>query len=272
MSLKATIQQTLKRLGIYHRVTSSLVYEIYWSLADPTVLADRAREVKFYQRVLQGFKKGDSIFDIGANQGYKTDIFLRLGAKVVAVDPDEFNQNALTESFLKYRLVPRPVQIVGKAVSDSNANATMWVDTPGSAKNTLNAKWVESLREDETRFGHRLGFGSTRNVKTITSEELIERYGVPFFIKIDVEGHELAVLRGLKQPVPYLSFEVNLPEFALDGLQCIDRLHQVAATGEFNYARDCQSDLALKRWMSYLQFREMFAKITDSSIEVFWRT
>jgi FkbM family methyltransferase len=210
--------------------------------------------------------------DLTLTRGYKTDIFLRLGARVLAVDPDALNQAVLTEGFLKYRWRRRPVHVVGKAVSDRNAHATMWVDAPGSAKNTLDPRWVAALRVDETRFGHRLDFADRSIVETTTVEDLIRQFGVPFFIKIDVEGHELAVLRGLSQPIPYLSFEVNIPEFATDGLLCIDRLEVISANGRFNYARDCQTDLILEDWMPHQEFTEEFKRITDSSIEVFWRS
>ena len=97
------------------------MYDFYWAFANQRILEDRTKEVEFYKKTLQGFRKGNLIFDIGANEGYKTDIFLRLGARVVAVDPDEENQRSLRERFLKYRLTPKRVDIEGKAVSDAIA-------------------------------------------------------------------------------------------------------------------------------------------------------
>jgi hypothetical protein len=109
-------------------------------------------------------------------------------------------------------------------------------------------------------------------VETTTLEELIAAYGRPFFIKIDVEGHEPSVLRGLKDPIPYLSFEVNLPEFASEGLECLGVLRDVASDGEFNYTRDCRRGLELSRWVRHGEFARIFEQIQDSSVEVFWRT
>jgi len=62
-----------------------------------------AWEVEFYKNTLQGFQKGNVIFDIGADRGDRTDIVRRLGAKGVAVDPDAANQEALRQRFLKHR-------------------------------------------------------------------------------------------------------------------------------------------------------------------------
>ena len=239
--------------------------------ANRRLLEDRTAEVEFYRKTLHGFRRGSLIFDIGANEGYKTDIFLRLGAKVVAVEPDEHNQKILKQNFLTYRLLKRPVTIVGKAVSDRSGAETMWIDEAGSAKNTLNRKWVETLRADSSRFGKSLEFGQKKEVETITLEELIRSQGLPFYVKIDVEGYEVAVLEGLKSPVPYVSFEVNLPEFKPEALHCIELLEGVAAQGDFNYAPDCQRGLTFERWLSKKAFVDVLNDCHEPCIEVFWR-
>jgi FkbM family methyltransferase len=215
---------------------------------------------------------GDLVFDIGANQGYKTGIFLSLGARVVAVDPDEISQQILKQRFLMCRLKMKPLTIVGKAVSDERSTRTMWIDTPGSAKNTLSLKWAEILRADDSRFGDRLRFDHSKDVETISLEQLIATHGSPFFVKIDVEGHELSVLRGLKQPIPYLSFEVNLPEFKHEGLECIRVLGDLAADSEFAYSDDCRFGLAANRWFSRDEFLVTLESCPAASVEVFWRT
>ena len=221
---------------------------------------------------MQGFRKGNLIFDIGANEGYKTDIFLRLGARVVAVDPDKENQESLRQRFVKYRLKPKSINIEDKAVSDAIATKTMWIDVPGSAKNTLSPKWVETLRTDQKRFGQCFDFASKKQVETVTLEKLIAVHGIPFFIKIDVEGHEPSVLRGLNRPVRYLSFEVNLPEFRLESLQCVNILSEIASDGQFNYAVDCDRGLMLENWMRCREFARVMEECEAPSIEVFWRT
>jgi len=269
---KAYIQETLKRAGLYHRLKASSVYTFYWWFADRSMIERRHKELSFYRNLLRGFRKGDLIFDIGANQGTKTAVFLRLGANVVAVEPDVTNQTVLQQRYLKYRLARRPVAIVGKAVSDKIAVETMWIDEAGSAKNTLNPKWVETLRTDEERFGHSLTFAQRTEVETVTLNQLMNEYGDPFFIKIDVEGFELSVLRGLQRPVPYLSFEVNLPEFLPEGLKCVHLLGSMAADGRFNYVVDCQKGLELKQWLPAQEFSNLLARCHQPSIEVIWKT
>ena len=266
------MQRSLRRMGIYERARASWIYDFYWALADRTIIDDRRKELEFYRRVLEGFNEGDLIFDVGANQGYKTDIFLRLGAKVVAAEPDETGQEILRQKFLRHRVKKKPLTIVGKAVSDRTSIQTMWVDTPGSAKNTLSEKWAETLRGDGSRFGEKLGFSECKEIETISMDQLVTAHGSPFFVKIDVEGHELSVLRGMREPVPYLSFEVNLPEFRDEGLECVQVLARLAPDGEFNYTSDCRRGLMLKRWTRASEFLPLLAACADPSIEVFWKT
>jgi len=241
-------------------------------MADRRIIDDRQREVEFYRNLLKGLRKGDLIFDVGANQGYKTDIFLRLGARVVALEPDQLSQEVLKQKFLSHRLTTKPVIVVDKAVSDRKTVDTMWIAAPGSAKNTLSQKWVETLRADQSRFGHRLHFAQKQEIETITLQQLIATHGLPLFVKIDVEGHEASVLRGLHRPVPYLSFEVNLPEFKPEGLECVELLRRLAADGKFNYGADCRHNLALERWLDSREFSSVLDACTEKSIEVFWKT
>lgn len=269
---KQSLQAVLKRVGIYHRLRASSLYDLYWGIFGRSIIEDRGKEVQFYRNLLEGYREGDLIFDVGANQGSKTEVFLRLGARVLAIEPDESNQRVLQEKFLKHRFTPKAVQIVGKALGERCAVETMWIDEPGSAKNTLSQKWVETLKDDRERFGHRLNFKQRSQVETTTLENLLSAYGQPIFVKIDVEGFELNVLRGLRRPIQFLSFEVNLPEFRSEGLQCVEQLRNLSHCSKFNYTADCRRGLALDEWVSAAEFSQVLARCSDASIEVFCKT
>jgi FkbM family methyltransferase len=272
MSLKHLSQSVLHGLGIYNRLKASVIYDAYFALVDDSVLKKRGAELSFYRRHLQGFVEGALVFDIGANHGQKADIFLRLGAKVIAVEPDMSNQGILRQKFLKGRLRPKPIIVVGKAVSDQPGTLEMFVDAPGSAKNTLSSKWVETLRRDDKRFGAVLNFRERRTVETTTLDELIAAHGKPFFIKIDVEGYEPNVLLGLHEPVPYISFEVNIPEFVDEGVECVNILERLLSRGTFNIAPQCEGELQSAHWLSAEQCRHFLRNTRLSSVEVFWRS
>ena len=272
MGLKPQLQSALRSLGVYERLKASALYDLYWSVADRSLLDSRRSEREFYHSLLKGFRKGDVIFDIGANQGAKASIFLSLGATVVAVEPDQLNQQILARTFHRHRLHPKPVIIVGKALGEADGQQTMWIDHAGSAKNTISTKWVEVLRSDADRFGQTFSFSRKITVEATTLDSLIELYGLPAFIKIDVEGHELNVLRGLRRPVPCLSFEVNLPEFREEGLLCVKRLASLDTNGLFNFVVDCQSGLELPNWLDHVNFTTVLDGCSHPSIEVIWRS
>jgi FkbM family methyltransferase len=272
---KERAKEILKGAGLYHRLNSSSIHDLYRRVADKNWITSRDRHLDFYRELLTELRRGDLIFDVGANVGFKTDLFLRMGARVVAIDPDETNQSILRERFLNLRLVQKPVVVVGKAVSDKNSVESMLIDGPGSAVNTLSRKWATTLRENKARhtFGHSgLDFARSKTVESTTLEDLIAKYGRPLFIKIDVEGYELNVIRGLRQPVPYLSFEVNLPEFRPEGLECVELLSGLAAEGKFNYATDCESGLVVERWLDRSEFRQVLEQCEESTIEIFWKS
>lgn len=271
-SPKERVQGLLRRIGLYRRVKLSLLYDLYWRITDRKQIDDRNAETEFYRKTLIGLKKKDLVFDIGANTGYKTNIFLRLGAEVVAVEPDKLNQEILRQSFLNYRLIRKPVAVIGKAVSDKIGTNVMWIHEPGSAVNTLNPKWVEALKTDDTRFGTIVGFDSKVEVETTTLEELVRLHGRPFYIKIDVEGHEANVLKGLQSIVPFVSFEINLPQFQQELFQCIELLEDLAPGGHFNYTSDVLRGLTFDQWLSEAAFVDKLSKCQETCVEVFWRS
>ena len=89
-------------------------------------------------------------------------------------------------------------------------------------------------------------------MNVVTLDFLIDEFGVPDYVKIDVEGFDLEVLRGLSRPIALLSFEFNtqpsLIEIAEQCIRYIDRLGQY----EFNYQAEAagQTSLQFDRWVS----------------------
>lgn len=272
MDFKRRVESALRRAGLYHRLKASCLYDAYWSLADRRILQRRDEEVAFYRENLSGMIPKDLIIDVGANQGFKTDIFLRLGARVVAVDPDRANQDVLAEKFTRLQLRKKPFAIVGKALGERVGIETMWVTEPGSAKNTLNKKWVDTLSEDAKRFGERLEFAERREVEVTTLEELFRVHGRPYYVKIDVEGYEAVVLRGLKTAVPLLSFEVNLPEFRAEARQCIAMLSAIDPGARWNFVAECASGMVLKDEVATDEMVIAVEKCELPTIEIFWRS
>jgi FkbM family methyltransferase len=261
--------------SLRNRLQSSSIRRAYQAVGNRKSHLSGLREKAFYRELLVGLQRDDLIFDIGANVGSKTDIFLSLGARVVAVEPDDACQRIIGDRFLRFRFMPRSVSIVGKAVSEKAGTERILVDGPGSAVNTMNPEWADHLKQNRVSFKYAhcgLKFSQSKLVETTTVEELVSLYGVPYFVKIDVEGHELSVLRGMRRPVPILSFEVNLSVLRHEGVECVRVLSRLGQDGRFNYTPDCCSGLALRDWVGAEKFCSTLGLCSDETIEVFWRS
>ena len=68
-------------------------------------------------------------------------------------------------------------------------------------------------------------------MRVTTLDAAIQKYGIPGFVKIDVEGYEFDVLKGLGTQIPVISFEYT-PEMTADAIKCLERISQLG-TYEF---------------------------------------
>jgi hypothetical protein len=83
-----------------------------------------------------------------------------------------------------------------------------------------------------------------------TLDNLIREYGTPFLIKIDVEGYELEVLKGLSQPIKMISFEFTVPEKSNIIIECIDRIRNINPNIECNFTIGEETKFAKKKWLT----------------------
>jgi FkbM family methyltransferase len=147
-------------------------------------------------------RPGDLVFDIGANHGHYANDFAELGGRVVAVEP-----NPVLASEIRRNYGRRLLDVVCAAVGDEGATAELRL-AGDDHHSTLNEEWRALSPETDWR--------GTIQVEVVTLDMLIERYGPPAFVKIDTEGYDAKVLRGLNYPVAGLCFEWvrDLPEMA----------------------------------------------------------
>ena len=203
--------------------------------------------IPFRQRRLRALyrqfvKHGDLVFDVGAHLGNRTRAFVALGCQVVAVEPQPHVAAVLRR--LTRRL--ERVRIVERALSSEPGHAKLSISERTPTVSTIEQDWRDA-RGRESDFGG-VQWNTTVEVQVTTLDALIRAYGVPAFIKIDVEGGELNVLRGLSQGVPALSFEF-LPK-ALDAAEACIQLVERLGSYEFNWSIAESSRLARTEWMS----------------------
>lgn len=159
---------------------------------------------------------GDLVFNIGAHNGVRTAIFLELGARVVAVEPQEALCAGLRQAFAN-----KDVEVVCAAAGPTEGSVELHLCTDNMLA-TCAPGWAEALKD---RWPQEK-WNRVITVPQVTIDGLMEEYGEPDFIKIDVEGYEDRVLEGLSRPVKALSFEYTVPyiEPALRALEIAEAL------------------------------------------------
>ena len=189
-----SIEKVLKNLAIR-----------YWEIQQ------NRRSLQFYSQFIH---KGDLCFDVGANNGNRTKLFLKLGAKTISIEP----QQACLQRLIKLFENNKDVIIVAKALADKQGTATIDICEESPILSTMSDKW-----KNEGRFSKEYKWSKTQEVVTTTLDLLIEQYGLPVFCKIDVEGFEYSVLRGLTKPINVISFEFTR-EFLDEATRCINHI------------------------------------------------
>jgi FkbM family methyltransferase len=192
-----------------------------------------------YGRFVQ---RGDLVFDVGAHVGDRIASFRRLGARVVAVEP----QPALVKVLRLLYGRRADVAIEAVAVGRAAGAASMMINADNPTVSTASLEFVNAARGAQGWESQR--WTGTLPVAVTTLDALIARHGVPTFIKVDVEGFEEEALQGLSHPAKALSFEFTTIQRDV-AKACIQRCLALGYS-RFNAALGESQKMVHADWMS----------------------
>ncbi len=183
---------------------------------------DRARNAKMDAIYARFLKAGDLAFDVGSHVGDRTGSFLRLGARVVAVEP----QPALGSVLKIFYGRNARFTLVRAAIGANEGEIELKLNTRNPTVATASDDFIKSADAAPGWEGQQ--WDDRIRVPLTTLDALIARHGKPAFVKIDVEGFEDEVLAGLSQPLAALSIEFTTIQRDV-ALKAIARLAGMAA-------------------------------------------
>jgi FkbM family methyltransferase len=208
--------------------------DIYYRDAERTARMDRLNA-----RLI---RPGGLAFDIGAHVGDRTASFLRLGAAVVAIEPQPRIFRALR---LIHGRHPRAM-LLNTAAGAAPGEVELHVNSANPTVSTASPDLIAAAHKAE--LWRNETWDRRIRVPVTTLDALIATHGRPDFVKIDVEGYEADVLRGLFHPVPALSFGFTTIQRDLVAT-CITRLEALGPYA-FNLSLGEEHALRFATWRS----------------------
>jgi FkbM family methyltransferase len=149
----------------------------------------------------------DLVFDVGLHKGEDTDYYLRKGFRVVAI---EANPELVRECRLRFaqEIANGRLRIIEGAVAEGRGKILFY-------KNELSI-WG-TTNDDRAKRNETLGRQNYRTeVDIVDIKSVLHQFGMPYYLKIDIEGADGLVLDALlhfPDSPPFLSIESDMTSF-----------------------------------------------------------
>src|SRR5262245_46495879 len=187
-------------------------------------------------------RAGDLTFDIGSHIGDRIGAFRRLGARVVALEPQPLCARAIRAIYTG----DDKVTLIESACGAQPGTLTLQINSANPTVSTASADFIRAA--DGAGGWEGQVWDATVEVPCTTLDALVAEHGAPAFAKIDVEGFEDTVLEGLSQPLPTLSFEFTTIQRDV-AQRCLERLASLGPYG-FDVALGESQRLTFGCWVS----------------------
>ncbi len=200
------------------------------------------------------------IFDFGFYNGLDTEFYLREGYEVVALEANPIMAKKGTVKFKEY-IDDGLLVLINKAVFDKVGTMDFYV-------NDIYSSWKRWIAEYDG------GKAKLIIVETTTLTELCKEYGIPYYIKVDIEGCGLHVARDLftleKKP-QFMSFETRWESFGeVFAWLLVSGYKKFQLINQLNYKDNSSGpfgeDLPSDKWYPYEELLERYMKYRDLRI------
>ncbi len=185
------------------------------------------------------------VFDIGANVGRTAEFYASRSEKTICFEPNPNLVNTLNEVF-KDLIKEEKIVIDSRGLSNKVETKTFNISNADTIS-TFSDFWI-----NQSRFTGQYLWNTQIEVQTTTLDNIIDEYGVPDFIKIDVEGYELEVIKGLTKLLDNTTISFEWSEEQYDDMNEIASILDKIGYKKFafTYRDDCTFGDELK-WSSW---------------------
>ncbi len=218
-----------------------------------TRISNWKRKIKFNNFYRQFINENDLCFDIGANIGNRTETFLGLKARVVSVEPVKESYSILQTKFGDNKNVTILPIALGSIPEERDIYISNYLEVC-----TLSELFIEKYKNQKE---NNVKWDEVRTTKIKTLDQLIKEYGIPAFCKIDVEGYEIEVFKGLSQPIPLISFEYNarLKNLALECINILTKFNSLS----YNFSPYESMTFSLNSWKNETDFYSFIEQLPE---------
>lgn len=203
-------------------------------------------------------KENFLVFDVGCNIGNKANEYLNHKVRVVGFEPQSNCVNKLKNRFSNVdNFILEPI-----GLSDKKGESYIY-EASHDTISSMSEEFINTVKNE--RFNGYY-WGRKIQVYVDTLDNMIIKYGIPNYIKVDVEGYELNVLKGLTKSIDVISIEFT-PELCQSTIDCINYIENLNENSLYNYGYREDVDFKFNKWLNKQEIVNYLTSVTDFKIE-----
>jgi FkbM family methyltransferase len=166
----------------------------------------------------------DLIYDIGCNNGDDTDFYLRKGFRVVAIDADESLCNDVAARFSQ-QVADGKLVVINGLIANTDVQIASFYRFPDRPDWNTGDPYFKRRNEN-------LGLVCEEiNVPVVSVNQLFRMYGVPYYMKVDIEGLDIIPIKSIEEDVANLPAYVSIEVAHHDICAALDQLATLRRCG-----------------------------------------